>query len=230
MCVQFVPAPRLVCIEVNPGPGRKPKARVVRGQHTDDISKGMILGMHLLGASKSKISQELRITRKSVRETINKYEETGQVGVAHGGGRKRKLDRREQQKMAKMAKKGRSARQITDEYQQKTGETIDQKTVRKTLKEGGLAYMKIKKIEKLTAVQKKKRVTYAKEMLEKKFHWKYVLFTDEKTFYLGTEETMAWQDPKNRRVQQTEQYPLKINVWGGIGYYFKTPLFFFDRI
>ena len=67
-----------------------------------------------------------------------------------------------------------------------------------------------KKIEKLTPANIKKRLAYAKDM--KDFDWNFVLFSDEKTFYLGTEETMCWQDPKNRDEMEVSQYPAKLNV------------------
>lgn len=224
----FTPAPRLVCIEENPGPGRPRKQRLKQGQHSDDVSKGMVVGMHLAGASIHKISNELRIDRRSVRKTVHKYEDTGKVGSAHRGGRKRKIEEKERKQMATRAKKGKSAHQLADEYEQKTGDSIDQATIRRILKGEGLAYMKKRRKERLTKLHKQKRLSYAKEMLENKYEWKYVLFTDEKTFYLGTEETMGWQDPKDRAVVETSQYVPKLNVWGGIGYYFKTPLYFFS--
>ena len=62
----------------------------------------------------------------------------------------------------------------------------------------------------------------------KKFHWKYVLFTDEKTFYLGRSGSMSWQDPKRRPEYDEKHYVPKLNVWAGIGYYFKTDLYFIE--
>ena len=165
--------------------------------------------------------------KNTVKRTIREYEMTGGVATHHGGGWKRKLDRKECERVVKKAKKKKSARQIADEYARDTGKTISDRTIRRIIHEGGLAYMKKKKIEKLTPANIKKRLAYAKDM--KDFDWNFVLFSDEKTFYLGTEETMCWQDPKNRDEMEVSQYPAKLNVWGAIGYYFKTNLYFFTE-
>jgi len=84
----FVPAPRLVCVEQNPGPSRAaPRKR----KHIDEFTKGRAVGMRAEGASISKISRELLITRKSVRLNLTKFNDTGRCENRQGGGRKRKL-------------------------------------------------------------------------------------------------------------------------------------------
>ena len=80
----------------------------------------------------------------------------------------------------KKAKKKKSARQIAEEYARDTGKTISDRTIRRIIHEGGLAYMKKKKIEKLTPANIKKRLAYAKDM--KDFDWNFVLFSDGKPF------------------------------------------------
>jgi len=230
MGVQFVPTPRLVCIELNPGPGPRPKPQYGRGQSLTDVSKGMILGMRINGASIKKIAKTLGHSKNTVKKTIRRFDKTGGVDARHGGGKKRMLTVKEEKQMIKRAKSGKSAHQLADEYEQKTGRHISQSTILRVLKEGGgLAYMKRKKRDKLTTYHKKKRLEYAKKMKESKYNWDFVLFSDEKTFYLGTEETMAWQDPNNREIVETSQYLPKINVWGAIGRYFKSDLYFFTN-
>jgi transposase len=227
MCVRVVPAPRLVCIETNPGPGHPAKSPYKRGQHINDVSKGMILGMKIAGASIKQTAKKLRMSKNTVKQTIHNFEKTGRVAANYKGGRKRKLTQKEEKQMKRKAKKGKSSHQLADEYEGKTGQPISRWTINRVLKKGGLAYMKKKKKEKLTQNHKDKRLAYAKEMKEKKFDWKFVLFSDEKTFYLGTEETKSWQDPENREIVEVSQYVPKINVWGAIGYYFKSDLYFF---
>src|ERR1051326_2322906 len=109
MCIQFVPAPRLVCVETNPGPRRPTKPQYKPGQHLSSITKGMILGMKVAGASIKQTAKKLRTTRNSVKNTIRKFEQTGGVEAGHGGGRKRKLTVKEEKQMKKKAKKGKSA-------------------------------------------------------------------------------------------------------------------------
>ena len=54
-------------------------------------------------------------------------------------------------------------------------------------------------------------------------------FSDEKKFQLGAGEEYAWQEPEDRLVKEYVQHAPKLNVWGGIGYYMKTPLYFFEK-
>ena len=39
---------------------------------------------------------------------------------------------------------------------------------------------------------------------------------------------MSWQDPKRRPEYDEKHYVPKLNVWAGIGYYFKTDLYFIE--
>jgi transposase len=228
MIVLHVPAPRLVCVELNPGPAsrskRTRKCEAVQGQHIDSFKKGRIVGLHEARLSKAEIARRTKTSRPTVRKTIEDFKATGGVPDRHAGGRKRKLDKKEREKVIKKAKKKKSVRKIADEYASK-GKPISTETIRRTIREGGLAYMVRKKVTKLTRANIKKRLTYATTM--KDFEWKLVLWSDEKTFYLGTEETKCWQDPENREERPVTPYPEKLNVWGAIGCYFKTPLYFF---
>ena len=62
-----------------------------------------------------------------------------------------------------------------------------------------------------------------------KYNWKRVLFSDEKTFYLGAMKTHAYQEPGKRKTFPVQRHPPKINVWAGAGAYMKTKLYFFKK-
>ena len=96
------PAPPLVGVEPNPGPGR--------GQKWDEEQRWRILLKWKDGKKGSKkISKELNVSRSGVRKLIHKYEETGTVHDRPKTGRKRKLSTAEGKKAAKRAKSGKSA-------------------------------------------------------------------------------------------------------------------------
>ena len=59
--------------------------------------------------------------------------------------------------------------------------------------------------------------------------WKQVLFTDEKSFWLGSPSDSCWQQLDDRVVEETARFTPKVHVWGSIGYYFKTKLYFFEE-
>src|SRR5271155_5413028 len=91
----------------------------------------------------------------------------------------------------------------------------------------GKRWLKVKKIEQLSEAHMKKRVDYAEEMID--YDFDKVLFSDEKNFYLGATPGYAWQDPDNRIEVEKTPYPKKLNVWGAVGTYFKTKLYYFDQ-
>lgn len=203
-------------IELNPGPRN--------GKHLSDYKKWQIV---IEGKKKhsnhSQIARKVKTTRKTVRTVLQKYQETGLVEDRPRSGRKRKFTQKEAKEMVKKAKKGRFATQIARESKKKPHVS----TVRKYLKKGGIKWLKKKKIQHLSEHHKTKRVEYSHRM--KSYNWNKVLFSDEKTFYLGSSSDYAWQDPNNRIFEEKIFYPKKINVWGGIGTHMKTKLYYFDR-
>jgi hypothetical protein len=95
------------------------------------------------------------------------------------------------------------------------------------LKRAGLFYRKIKKIEKLTKRHKQLRVEYSNEM--KGYAWRTILFSDEKTFQLGSGPEYAWQMPANPITREYVTHAPKLHVWGAIGAHMKSNLFFFQE-
>ena len=112
------------CVELNPGPAAKPKRTrkhgVAPGQHVDLLAKGRMIGMHEAGVSIKEVARRVPADKNTVKRTIREYEMTGGVATHHGGGWKRKLDRKECERVMKKAKKKKSARQIADEYARDT--------------------------------------------------------------------------------------------------------------
>ena len=93
------------------------------------------------------------------------------------------------------------------------------------MKEAGLKYLVIQERDQLTPAQIQKRLAYAST--RSNFNWEPVLFTDEKTFCLGSGEHKQWQDPKHPVARKKKRHLPKLHVWGGIGHFLKTDLFFF---
>lgn len=138
------------------------------------------------GKSKHAIAKELKVGRHNVIKLIEKYQKTGTVERQPGQGRKRKLSARIAEQMAKKARHGASAEEIARDYnkkQQEEGKKVSSTIVRKTLKAAGLRYLVREEKQELTTAQKTRRLAYAKK--RRKFNWRPVLFTDEKTFLLG---------------------------------------------
>jgi transposase len=120
---------------------------------------------------------------------IEKYKKKGTVDREPGQGRKRKLTRKERQEMRKKAKKGKCVPELTRKYNQfheEEGKSISEPTVRRGLKSTGLKYLVVEEREEFTPKQITTRLAYSKKRLH--FNWRPVLFTDEKTFPVGTQQ------------------------------------------
>lgn len=214
------PRPLLVGIHPNPGPGF--------GERLPECDRWRIVFLATEnGLSVRQIAKKMHISAATVQNTLCKFRETKTVHDRAGGGRKRKLSSQDEKKIVSKAKRGKSAKQIAREYERETAKPISEHTVRRALKEHHLAYLKITPIPRLTNLQKEKRMKYAQDMSS--VDWKSVLFTDEKSFWLETIETHSWQDPGKRKTVKKTRWTKKINVWGGIGYYHKTKLYFFEK-
>ena len=85
----------------------------------------------------------------------------------------------------------------------------------------------IVKVERLTEVHRANRVQYCEEM--KDFDWSTVLFSDEKSFVLGSRPGYAWQKSENRIVEEYVNHAPKLHVWGAIGSHMKSKLFCFQE-
>ena len=212
----FVPAPPLVGVEPNPGPSG--------GKYLDEKTRWWVVFYieeeHL---SYHAIAEKLKIHRNTVRSIWTKYQETNSVQDRPRSGRKRKLSIKDEQKAVRAAKRGENAPAIARSMRNKV--SVD--TIQRSLKNSGLKYLKIQETEHLTDVQRANRLKYAQDMID--FNWKTALFTDEKTFWLGSGVSHAWQDPKHRKHREVAKHSPKLHVWAGAGYYMQTELFIFEE-
>jgi hypothetical protein len=212
-----------VGVELNPGPGRGNKLEVEQRWEIVFEAKRTKGGKPNYTA----IGRKVGCTNKSVKKVLKKYKETRTVEDLPRSGRKRKFSDKEAKVIVKKAKKGKFAPEIAHEIARESKKKAHVSTVKRVIRNAGIRYLRIKKKEKLTDAQKAKRVDYSKEM--KGYKWNTVLFSDEKTFYLGASPKYAWQDPHNRLEEQKVPYPKKLNVWAAAGTHLKTQLYYFNQ-
>ena len=137
--MKFVPAPRLVGIEPNPGPGNV-------GNRLSEEKRWRIIFMHKdLKKAPATIARELKMNEQTVHNVIGKYEETGTVHNLPKSGRKRKLSEAQVRQAVRKAKKGKTSRQIAQESQIE----VDPRTIRRRLREAGLFYGRVLKVRSL---------------------------------------------------------------------------------
>ena len=90
------------------------------------------------------IARELKMNEQTVHNVIDKYEKTGTVHYQPKSGRKRKLSDAQVRQAVRKAKKGKSAPQIAQEIEI----DVDPRTIQRRLREAGLFYGKVLKVER----------------------------------------------------------------------------------
>jgi len=217
---QFVPQPPLVGVEPNPGPRRSPRLSEEKRWRVIHLATELHLGPVA-------IAKRVGAHRDTVADLLKKYHDTGTVKDRPGRGRKRKLSAEDEKKIVKKAKHDKDARQIAREYESETGTKIDETTIRRVIHAHKLKWLVREHVEELTETNKAKRLAYAQAMSE--HNWKKVLFSDEKTFWLGADKNHAWQTPGKRQQYPMKRHPPKIHVWAAAGTYMKSKLYFFTE-
>jgi len=167
------------------------------------------------------------IDHRTAARILATYDETGDVEEKSGRGRKRKIGKKDEYNMVKRAKKGKPATELARAYGVKHGGSVHVDTIRRILHRHGFFYLTVQKIEALSEDAKADRLAYALKMSN--YNWNKVIFSDEKTFQLGSGQSHSWQQ-KGKRISRTyTRHPKKLHVWAGAGYYFKTKLYFFTE-
>lgn len=129
-------------------------------------------------------------------------------------------------------KRGASTRKVADALQVE-GTHISHETVRKAAKQLNLVPHRRFRKPRLTEAHKRARKKFV--WGKQKFDWKRVMFSDEKkwgTFMApGGKNDIIWTDNADDSllIAETVSRPAKIQVWGGITWWGKTPLHFFDE-
>lgn len=215
---KHVPAPPLVCVEPNPGPRRSQRLSEEERWRVIHLSTEM----HL---SHRNIAKRMGIRQQTVIDLLKKYHEIGAVKDRPGRGRKRVVTEEDEKEFVKRAKKDKDATQIAQEYREKTGISISERSVQRILHKHNLRYLVHQKVEAISDANKAKRLQYAIEM--RGHNWKNVFFSDEKSFFLGSEKTHSWEAPGKRKTHFVQRHPKKIHVWAAAGSYMRSKLYFF---
>jgi transposase len=210
--------PPLVGVEPNPGPRES--------RRLSEEERWLVIFLSTEEhRSPTAIARRLQISRPTVYNVLDKYHETGTTKDRAGRGRKRKISAADEKKIIKKAKKGQDATEIARDYERETKIKVDRTTIGRIIKDHKLKWLTIEQVEELSEENKAKRLAYARAMMQ--HNWFRVLFSDEKTFYLGATKTHAYQEPGKRKKYPKKRYPPKLNVWAGCGAHMKTKLYFF---
>jgi transposase len=169
----------------------------------------------------------MNIAKTTAQKILQKYSQTGSVRDRPGRGRKRILTDADEERVVRKAKKEKCATDIVRELKAESGIDVGVETVRRVIKKRGLRFLIKETVEEITTRNKETRLAYATAM--RKYNWRNVFFSDEKTFYVGAMTDRAWQVPGKRKKYPVNRYPPKLNVWAAAGSYMKSKLYFFTK-
>ena len=117
-----VPAPHLVGIHPNPGPGRKvPLSEEQRWKVVFLRNENKL--------SPNQIAKKMKIKYETVTGILEKHEATGTVHDLPRSGRKRKLDAKDDKKILQLLKKKKCAPEIS----RNLGEKVTSRTIRRRI-------------------------------------------------------------------------------------------------
>ena len=124
-----------------------------------------IIVYHEEGLSQVKIAEKMGISRKGVQTTLQRYEETGGVDNRRRSGRSRKTTIREDRKIRRTSLSDRklTAPQITAEFNKSAQQPISVSTTKRRLQKFGLIGRVAARKPLLSAINKKKRLTWARK-------------------------------------------------------------------
>ena len=148
--------------------------------------------------SQREIAAKTFLPRETVRYIIQKHKKIKYIGNLFGRGRKRKtravIDRLIIQRFKVDRRKSASA--VNGEIEKELGIVLHVDTIRRRAHEGGLYEKVTRKRSYVTMKNRKKRIIYAKEMLEKPAEFRNtVVWSDESKFNLfGSDgKIMVWR-------------------------------------
>ena len=171
--------------------------------------------------SKSAIARLLKIDTRTVSHWIKVFDLTQDVDDLHRSGRPKALNEAQLADLKTMSKKDAflSSRDLTLDLNQKHNLNVSNRTVRRDLVALCQKARIAKKRPLLSKVNQGKKLQFAKSHRQWTQKWSKVVFSDEKTFYLGRTGRTYVRIPEGkeddlRYVIPTAKNNIKVNVWG----------------
>ena len=196
------------------------------------------LRLHAVNTKASNPSWSLRRVAKHVgcspgfvRKWIARDRESGHVHNSHRSGRPHKADAAAVQHVLEAAQleECKSSADIAAYVQKHFDLNLSRRTVQRLLKESGLSFLSPKVVPILSAVNKQKRLGFAKKALRREVvSWRRVMFTDSKYFQLYAKGKPGgrWCTPSTRGTAGRQSHPIAVHVYMGVTYRGVTTLKF----
>lgn len=188
-----------------------------------DLRK-IVIALHCEGKSLREIGKIVEKSFSTVRNIVNKYNFSGRIKDFPKTGRPKKLSNRQVKLICREVKNkpSSSAVKIAEQISNESGNNVSASTVRRTLNSNGLHGRVPRKKPFISAVNKKKRLEFAKNLVgSSQNFWNRTIFTDESKFEIfgGGRKQKIWR-LKNEEMHPKNLLPTvkhgggSVMVWG----------------
>lgn len=192
---------------------------MVRKRVSNEL-RAMAVGMTMAGASISAASRHLGISRKCVRNTVERLESTGTVSDRRHSGRKPTTTERTVRAICNEVRHDRcsTAREVCTSLQLPIGERRVQQILKKRLWKKGSGGRK----PRLRPFDKQRRLNWCRQHVSwTSANWQRILFSDESRFELYNRKARrrVWKSPTRRCLDETVTPTLQggagaVGIWG----------------
>jgi hypothetical protein len=95
---------------------------------------------------------------------------------------------------------------------------VSKRTVQRDKRALGGRHLTCERVQRLSDLQKTKRLAFAKKLLSEDKNWEKFVFSDETKRGTSDMDSTAWVYPgEQRQVKEEQRWDCKIHVWGYIG-------------
>jgi transposase len=194
--------------------------------------RSLVVKLRYSGKTYKQIQKETGKSKSYVQRWVERFSKNGNVATFKRKNEKRKISNQVQKKIVNLVKSNNrySCRTIAKKLKTQHNK-CSKSSVHRILKKEGYRNVAPKKKPKLNETQQKNRLQFAKDYENKGLtFWKRVIFSDESPFEQGGNSSKVWVSKGEQTpILPTLKYPLKIQVWGAIGWKSKSPLYLIDK-
>lgn len=190
-----------------------------------------VIEMRLSGTTFKDIHEKTGHDKKYVKKWLNKWRQFGNLQDSHRKGAPKRLTQCIKKKIiVALKKKNSSCRKVSQKFKNKS-QFISKSTIHRIAKENGMRNVSFKKKPFLSSIHQKKRLEFGKLHNKKTLnYWKRVIWSDESVFQEGGSYNKIWIESNDKQpIKPKKQYPIKIQVWGAIGWKGKSKLHFISK-
>jgi transposase len=191
-----------------------------------------VVEMRLSGETYATIKKKTGKAKSYVQRWIARFKKNWSVFNLKRKNQPRKIFTTTQKKVLKLVRNNNrySCRNLSKKLK-KDGINISKSKVHQILQKNAFRNVKPKKKPDLTEEHKKNRLNFAKIYKTKNLSfWKRVIFSDESPFEQGGNCQKIWVEKGSQTpICPTKKFPVKIQVWGAIGWKGKSPLFLIEE-